>query len=355
MANFTAPIILSEADAARLLLGAGLISNADIVEGGLTITRLGRRNCNIRVERADGTGFFIKQARNDTTARSVRNEARFLESDLKELRIYVPHVVHHDPRLRVFVTELIPSSTAIGTPKSWKDVTAAQVEELGRAIAIAHRTPSGIQIEGASPTPRGISLLRPGLEFFRDLTPANIQLISAIHHDRPLCELLTDLEVSWQSSNLIHGDLKFDNIVFRDIECAIVLVDWEFAGLGDPRWDLGSILADLLHVWLIDAVNQGIEASDDQNGKREASLFHRISLFCKVFLRSYCANAGKKLDAQFADECLCFSAARFLQTAFEASQIRTDLDLYSVKAVQMAANLAVRRKELSRLLWEADS
>jgi hypothetical protein len=347
-------MMLSEAGAARLLLDAGLLSAADIGEGGLTIIRLGRRNCNIRVVRADGTGFLIKQARNDTTAHSVRNEVRFLQSDFDELRIYVPHIVHHDSRLRVIVTELIRPPAAGGAPRSWKEVAAAQVEELGRAIAITHGTRSGIQIEGSTPIPRGISLFRPGLDFFRDLTPANIRLISAIQHDRPLCDLLSSLEVSWQSSNLIHGDLKFDNVVFRDIEGAIVLVDWEFAGLGDPHWDLGSILADLLHAWLIDVVTHGIEANDHDNEKSEMALFDRISFLCNTFLRSYCANAGKKYDAQFADECLGFSAARLLQTAFEASQNRAEPDLYSVKAVQMAANLAVRRKELARHLWEAD-
>src|SRR5215211_5241851 len=172
-------MILSEARAVRLLLDVGLISTADIGDGGLTITRLRRRNSNVRVERADGTGFLIKQAINDTTARTVRNEAQFLESDLEELRSYVPHIVHHDPRLRIIVTELISPPSGGGVPRSWKEVSAAQVRELGRAIAIAHGTRSRMQIDGSPRIPRGISLFRPGLEFFRDLTTANVQLISA--------------------------------------------------------------------------------------------------------------------------------------------------------------------------------
>lgn len=44
---------------------------------------------------------------------------------------------------------------------------------------------------------------------------------------------------------LVNHDLKWDNIVVSDADPARpVLLDWELAGLGDPAWDLGCLLAE---------------------------------------------------------------------------------------------------------------
>jgi hypothetical protein len=45
---------------------------------------------------------------------------------------------------------------------------------------------------------------------------------------------------------LVNQDLKWDNIVLRQSLGGVrpVLLDWELAGLGDPAWDLGCLLAE---------------------------------------------------------------------------------------------------------------
>jgi len=49
---------------------------------------------------------------------------------------------------------------------------------------------------------------------------------------------------------LVNHDLKWDNVVLDDSASAgegtPVLLDWELAGLGDPAWDLGCLLAEHL-------------------------------------------------------------------------------------------------------------
>src|SRR3954462_13332126 len=112
---------LTQRQGVRLLLEAGLIDSADINDRGMTVTHMSRRNRNMRVEKPDGTGFLIKHAYNHSTACTVSNEARFLESDLPEIHGIVPRIVHHDPRIGLFVTELITQEDPDRGPRSWKE------------------------------------------------------------------------------------------------------------------------------------------------------------------------------------------------------------------------------------------
>lgn len=51
----------------------------------------------------------------------------------------------------------------------------------------------------------------------------------------------------WQPRGLIHGDLRWTNVLLAKAETPQVwLIDWELSCLGDPAWDIGSVLADIL-------------------------------------------------------------------------------------------------------------
>ncbi len=59
---------------------------------------------------------------------------------------------------------------------------------------------------------------------------------------------LAELHESWQPRSLIHFDLRDDNILFVPSGDAglVRLIDWEFAGIGDPHYDLGYIVAQFI-------------------------------------------------------------------------------------------------------------
>jgi orotate phosphoribosyltransferase/AMMECR1 domain-containing protein len=347
---------LTERAAVRLLLDLGLLSVADIVAGQLIIHRIERRNHNFRVQLADGSGFSIKQARTPSSAITVRNEALLLasgaEKRINELGAHTPRICHYDPIHNVLVTELIPGRTLGLGPAPLHEINRRHMEALGQALAMIHRAvpPSGIRAEHQ--VPLGVSLSRPSLDLYRDSSGANIQLLAAIQSNERLCDHLSNLDGSWESSGLIHGDVKLDNIVACDDERrgAIALVDWELAGSGDPRWDVGSALGELLHMWLVDTVSRELEASASPDKERSgAPALEQIRALSTALLESYHRHALEGNDKDFANECFGFSAARLLQTAYETHYSRRELDLYAVKAVQMAANIAAHRDGVAGL------
>lgn len=49
----------------------------------------------------------------------------------------------------------------------------------------------------------------------------------------------------------VHGDLQGGNLMITQKgPAAFHIVDWEFAGIGDPVWDLGHLFASLLRRWV---------------------------------------------------------------------------------------------------------
>lgn len=73
-------------------------------------------------------------------------------------------------------------------------------------------------------------------------------------HDN-LESAIADLANDWQPCCLTHNDLKLENILIHSrwehLDNAIVrLIDWEACAWGDPAFDLGTLLASYLKIWL---------------------------------------------------------------------------------------------------------
>ena len=69
--------------------------------------------------------------------------------------------------------------------------------------------------------------------------------------DPLLAAHLVALDREWQASTVIHGDLRAANAVLtaEPTGCGaaeVVLTRWARSGTGDPAWDLGCLVADLL-------------------------------------------------------------------------------------------------------------
>jgi hypothetical protein len=255
-------------------------------------------------------------------------------------------MLHYDAERNIIVTELLPNWSLLGGgTKSLHDLVPQNLASVGQALAVVHRAIAPGTTREVH-VPLGVSLYKPSLELYRNSSQGNVQLLAAVHSEGTLRDHLSVLHRSWQHSSFIHGDVKFDNIVSSECDGReiSVLVDWEFSGQGDPRWDVGSAVGELLHLWLRDAVSRELGmCAPSENERRGARALEQARLLTTTLLESYYFAAGKPFDGTFPAECFGFAVARLLQTAYEVGQFRSDLDLYAVKAVQVAANIAARR------------
>src|SRR5438046_941367 len=101
-------------NATGFLLERGLIDAGAIIEGDLAVWSVPRRNRNLLVRGAGGSGYLIKQpcAAMGGDVESLGREAMFLdlchgEPAAAAMAAFVPRAVHHDPDRGVLVQELI--------------------------------------------------------------------------------------------------------------------------------------------------------------------------------------------------------------------------------------------------------
>ena len=107
--------MLDVENATTYLIERGVIDRAAFVEGALTLSAATRRNRNLRVETASGSGYLIKQPDDleESAHATLRSEAAFHrlcseEPSLSVLTAILPRLIDHDDENVVLVFELRP-------------------------------------------------------------------------------------------------------------------------------------------------------------------------------------------------------------------------------------------------------
>ena len=100
---------------------------------------------------------------------------------------------------------------------------------------------------------QGIDSLEP--EIFGKVSSAGLAFYSRYQNYDILESAIAELASSFNPCCLTHNDLKLENILvhsrWQHLDNAEVkLVDWEACAWGDPAYDLGTLLASYLKIWL---------------------------------------------------------------------------------------------------------
>jgi 5-methylthioribose kinase len=89
-------------------------------------------------------------------------------------------------------------------------------------------------------------------EIFGRITKENLTFFRLYQRYESFRDAIEQLKDAYQCCCLIHNDLKLNNILLHPetIETSVRIIDWELFTWGDPGFDLGTILADYLAIWL---------------------------------------------------------------------------------------------------------
>jgi aminoglycoside phosphotransferase (APT) family kinase protein len=135
-----------------------------------------------------------------------------------------PRIVARDARHRFLVTEF----AAGGAWPAARMRDAVQLQRLGRTLAALHSLP----LPGLLAVSLLDSLRAQARAMRRD--PALDALLEGAEHD------FAQATASPRAACIVHSDAHHGNIVEGS---ALLLVDWEYAHVGDPLEDLASIVA----------------------------------------------------------------------------------------------------------------
>jgi hypothetical protein len=352
---------MDERSALILLIVRGHLRSDVSPPWGLRIWRRSGRHTSFRIHVGSECGFFVKQGDGRDRLGAVRHEARLLArlERRPEIEPFLPRLVtHHEPE-DVLVETLAQRSRDLRAALHPSKIPSLDVMVwLGESLSALHATaPSALGEEAIlHPPPWVLLLSRPRPTLLRELSFGNHELIRLLQKDRHIEEGMRRLRRDWRQACPIHFDLRFENVVVEPADDGSSrggsLVDWEFAGIGDPRWDVACVLAECLALWI-----QSTSGSSDRKGGADPATAARpLVAFrdpLRGFWRRYLSRYGPPND--FLDGCIGFCAARLIQLAYEMTQGSGRLTMHAALMLQSASNLLASPPEMARQLLGLDA
>jgi hypothetical protein len=369
--SWVMPPNLTVDSAVPYLLERHLVNVAAIVDGDLEVTDLGRRNQNLKIVRRHGPSYFIKQPGEGerATQLTIRCEAslyRHCHSDRQAaaLRGLLPTLYDWDEERGLLVLELVDGQPLwahyAATPAPEFPLDTA--EPVGTALGSFHRvfreqsTWLRSWTTGLNCVPPWILFAhRPTPDMFAHLSPANIEVLKLLQQNEPIAAGLDSLRADWTAETLIHNDLKGDNIlVTRNAEdvLEVRILDWELIQIGDPAWDVGCVLRDFLHYWLLH-VPLSLDLTPEQMLEASALPLAKLRPAVRAFWHAYCTSAriASSDVGSFLLRSLRFAAARLAQGAYELSSSGAEPSNFAVESLQLAANILLDPRDASLHLF----
>lgn len=344
--------VLHPPEIVRYLLQHGHLEPSAIVEGGLVIEPVRRRNANYRLTTHHGPQYIIKQATGPESVLTLAQEARMYELLAQRAapvaRRYLPGLHAHDDGRGLLVLELFVDAQDLRRRFADGSFPVRLVAAAGTALGELHRATDREELLDAAPAlapPWAASLHRPVIDWLRDLSGADLELISLVQRSGEFCELLDAACAGWQHTCVVHGDYKWDNCLATE-GGDVRLVDWEAAGGGDPAWDVGSAFTDFLSDWLGSIPLSGARPETHLNALARRPLT-RMRPALRAFWSAYLTAAGQAgPDAnQLLLRATRYGGVRLLQSAFEHGQYAGELTASMVTLAQLALNVLRRPHE----------
>jgi Phosphotransferase enzyme family len=344
---------LSAANLAHFLMGYGLLGANEIVAAHLTIIDSSRRNRNFKVIRNGSIGLFVKQMRDMQTDAmlTLKREAACYElaRDDAALSRLMPRLIRYDENRHVIILELLPEAESLLNYHMRNKTFPIEIGRmLGEGLGVYH-TQAGALIENeklkqllARQIPVILTLGRGGhamLGRFGRIGPA----ISALLQQHKEFEGLLDaLGAEWRFDSLVHGDMKWDNVLVYSAGGGLDfrIVDWEMADFGDAAWDVGAVLQSFLSMWIMSMpIASGVPP--EAYVSMAAQPLDAMRPVLKSFWEAYAKTRkfGKDRSNGELERCMCFAAARLVWSAIEQRLYVSQLDPAASALLQVSLNV----------------
>jgi hypothetical protein len=359
---------LSVVGAVDFLLARDLLLEQTLVEGDVRVTPVPGRNHNLRVLASKGPSYFIKQVPPEELGDPrLPVEAELYRLVLRDrlwshLQPFVPQFRYYDAGQLVLVTSMeLELSEADGSRDEHAVPGLPRLgEPLARALAACHRTtPSTtpLDVEFLPPMPPGIlSIGRPHPSALQYLSPAQIQLIQIVQEQSAMLAAFDRLYAEWTGKCLIHGDVKWANVLVRPDRgsgqpVGVKLVDWELAQVGEPAWDVGSVFhSHLLHAVLYADIPENAPSSEAAAviGAALPSVYGELGTFWNTYV-CISGTSGQDRTKLLSQSIVC-CVARLVQSAFEWCQEETTLPGRAAAILQLGVNMLSHPKDAHRVV-----
>lgn len=348
-------MIITPYNIAYYLLDRHLLTPESLVDGDFIVVEHPSRNRNFKVIRKENAGYFVKQVRaseSDAVA-TLRTEATcywLAQNDpaFAALAPLLPRFYGYDSRRHILITELLPLSESVMEHHRRLATFPTEIAALlGKTLGSYHRE---VRLPEDSPHKGSFARRAPWILAAHQYASGTFQgagispQVSAIIARYPqFQQVLEALQRDWQTTALIHGDMKWENCVISATpggDMSIKVVDWEIADIGDPYWDAGAIFQSYLTFWIFSVpvtaqmpIAEALELAHYPLEKMQPAI--------QAFWRSYVET--RELDDKEAGpllrRCVQYGAARMLQTAYEYMRFAMQMTPNAIYLLQVSLNV----------------
>jgi Ser/Thr protein kinase RdoA (MazF antagonist) len=346
------PVILSARNVADYLINRGIMSRDVLVDGDYAATDSTRRNRNFRVVAGREPGFFVKQVSDwdRLSLETLEREAKFYwlawnDPSFQSVSQWLPRFHSYEPARHILVIELVKGGEDMGS----RQRRLARFPEAAGALAgevigrFHDATQAVIGTDADAHFPEHVPWVLTTPEQPPDSLPSegSLQELLAIVRAYPeLSDGLAEARRAWTTESLVHGDLKWENLILTgddDGPVGLKVIDWELVHRGDPAWDVGALFQAYLNYWVFT-----MPAAPDSNAadlvRKAPWRIESMQPAMRALWRSY-TEARKLEDPRaFLRRSLMFAACRLLQTAYESVQYAPRLTPHAVLLLQLSAN-----------------
>ena len=267
---------LSSQNVIQYLQQAGLCSPDDGNIDKYILPENNHKNWNLLVMLADNHQLLIKQERkinHDFSSHELFNEWLFHQLLEKfpvigNIGAIASSLLHFDQENSILVRSYLSEYVELERFYQQSSIFPTEIARaIGTTLAGLHRAtfnkreyrdfmstaPAGqFRYNFYNPV-QGLPSINP--ETFGIIPTEALQFHLLYQRYETLESAIADLAYQWQPCCLTHNDLQLNNILVHSRwqqldNCLIRLIDWEACGWGDPAFDLGTLLASYLRIWL---------------------------------------------------------------------------------------------------------
>ncbi|BAY63048.1 aminoglycoside phosphotransferase [Calothrix brevissima NIES-22] len=358
-------LTLSSQNVIQYLQDAGLCSSED---GTANESELpdGSKNFNLLVNLVGNSKLLVKQERQQNLAETTHeffNEWLFHQllqqfPVIGNISAIASLVVHFDEDNSILVRNYLSDYQELGDFYHKNDIFPQEIAQaIGTTLAALHRAtfnrreyrdfmataPQGqFRYHFYNPA-QGIESITP--EIFGRIPSAALKFYTLCQRYESLESAIADLAYEWNPCCLTHNDLNLTNILVHSRwqqldNCLVRLIDWEACSWGDPAFDLGSIIASYLQIWLSSLV---IDSSLTLEESLQLAVTPLESLQPAILalIRSYLDAFPMILEYRrdFILRVVQFAGLALIHQIQDKIKCRKDFDDSDIYVLQVAKNL----------------
>src|ERR1043166_715804 len=343
---------LTAANLVHFLADYGRLEAKEIVAGQVAVLDASRRNRNFKELRNGAAGLFVKQMRDaqSDAMLTLKREAACYEvaRDDAALSRLMPRLVRYDESRHVIVVELLPDAESLLERHSRQGFSIDIGRMLGEGLGLYH-TRAGALLENEKlkqlltrHTPVTLTLERGGHAALARITRIGPALSALIQQHNRFETLLNALGSEWRFDSLIHGDMKWDNVLVFPGAAGLDfrIVDWEMVDFGDAAWDVGAVLQSFLTVWIMSMpISSGLPPEAYVSMATQPLETMRPVL--KAFWDAYAATRGYTQAERKSEleRCMRSGPARLVVSALEPRACASQADPAPAALLQGTLNV----------------